>query len=54
MSAYSEDELDRLYGSVASSITRAPETLDLTIYIIASGVVAMLLAYRLHLGRQLR
>ena len=54
LSAYSEDELDRLYGSVASSITRAPETLDLTIYIIASGVVAMLLAYRLHLGRQLR
>ncbi len=54
MSAYSEDELDRLYGSVASSITRAPETLDLTVYIIASGVFAMLLAYGLHLGRQLR
>lgn len=53
VSAYSEDELNRLYISVASSIIRSPETLDLTIRTIAVGVASLLLAYGVYRGRRL-
>ena len=52
VSAYSEDELNRLYSSVASSVVRAPETLDLTTPAVVMGVVALLLAYGVYLSRR--
>ena len=52
VSAYNEDELNILYSSVSSSVIQAPKTLELTTPAVVIGVITLLLAYGVYLGRR--
>jgi len=52
VSAYTEEEMGRLYTSVTSSLTRKPQTTDLTSHTIATGIVLLLAAYGIYAGRR--
>lgn len=50
--AYTEEDMDRLYGSVTSSVVQAPETFDLTVHLALLGVSLLTLAWGIYLGRR--